>query len=210
MIAPTLVRTGSPSRLPLNEIARLGSSEAALDLSKVVGRGIRIEAARMLIVRIGELQSLIGLRGESVVAVYLCAQGDMRGTVLLLLSVDGGRALVDMMRNLPPGSTASLGTIERSALGEVGKLTSGFVYRSLSNAAGLEARLSPPAVMVTRESTLLEATLVEPLDPTEDVLAMDVVFADDRRQVKAIIALVPEAPPLTALLEVLERNWQSR
>ena len=49
-----------------------------------------------------------------------------------------------------------------------------------------------------------------PPDLAEKVLAIDVVYADDRRQVRAGIALVPEAPPLTALLEVLERQWQSR
>lgn len=194
----------------LRAVAESCAAGAAEDISRVLGRRIRIDASRVSILGVGQVPVLLGRPEETAVVVYLSTSGGVQGCMMVLFPVVEARALVDMMRNQKPASTEALDTLERSALGEVAKLTGLVLSKALAEGEQVQVRLSPPAVMVVPGSDILDVPLPEPIRSFQQALVVDILFSDDQRQVKAVLVVVPEMPSLTAILEVLQRRWQNR
>ena len=193
----------------LREVADRGTSNAAAGLSEMVGRKITIRTPDVLVLSFADVQKLLGEPEDTVVGVYLAVSGEVEGHILLLLSPADAKGLVDMVMDLPQGTTTALGALERSALGEVGNLTGSFFLNALADLTRLGSHPSPPAVMVDMGAAVLDVPLTALARSCDEALVMNTVFSDDQRQIQAFFLVMPDLPSLKAILEVMESRWQS-
>ncbi len=194
----------------LRDVAARGTTNAAAGLSEMVGRNIRIQTPDVFLVRLGEVAGLLGGPEDTVVGVYLAICGDVRGHILLMFSPREAEGLVDMVMDQAPGTTTSLGTMERSALGEVGNLTGTFFLNALAEVTRLNIQPSPPAVMVDMGTAVLDVPLAALATSADESLVIKTVFLDDQRRIEAAFLVMPDMPSLQAILEVLEKRWRIR
>ncbi|MCL4370471.1 MAG: chemotaxis protein CheC [Chloroflexi bacterium] len=194
----------------LRDVAARGTTNAAAGLSEMVGRNIRIQTPDVFLVRLGEVAGLLGGPEDTVVGVYLAICGDVRGHILLMFSPREAEGLVDMVMDQAPGTTTSLGTMERSALGEVGNLTGTFFLNALAEVTRLNMQPSPPAVMVDMGTAVLDVPLAALATSADESLVIKTVFLDDQRRIEAAFLVMPDMPSLQAILEVLEKRWRIR
>lgn len=194
----------------LRDVAARGTTNAAAGLSEMVGRNIRIQTPDISMLRLGAVSTLLGGPEEMVVGVYLAICGDVKGHILLMLSPAEAQGLVDMVMDLPRGTTSSLGPMERSALGEVGNLTGSFFLNALAGVTHLGMQPSPPAVIMDMGTAVLDVPLAALAQSADEVLVINTLFMDDQRQIKAIFLVMPDMPSLKAILEVLGKRWQRR
>ncbi|MGE5620290.1 MAG: chemotaxis protein CheC [Sphingomonadaceae bacterium] len=192
----------------LRDVAARGITNAAAGLSEMVGRNIRIQAPDVFMVRLGAVSSLLRGPEELVVGVYLAMCGEVTGHILLLFSPQEAQGLVDMLMDQPPGTTVSLGAMERSALGEVGNLTGTFFLNALAEMTRLNVQPSPPAVMVDMGQAVLDVPLAALARSAEESLVIKTLFMDDQRTIEAAFLVMPDMPSLEAILEVLGKRWR--
>jgi chemotaxis protein CheC len=103
--------------------------------------------------------------------------------------------------DLPPGTTEQLGTLERSALGELGNLCGSFFLNSVAKIAGASFRPSPPAVMVDMVGAILDIVVATAGGLSEHVLLMQANFMDGSRSVDADFWVIPDLKTLQSLIK---------
>ncbi|MEN6435896.1 MAG: chemotaxis protein CheC, partial [Anaerolineaceae bacterium] len=138
------------------QYASEGIRNAAKGFSTMLGENLIVREPSFRQVSIGEIPKLLGGPETEAVGIYLRAEGDVSGQIMLVIPLERALQLVDMLLDLAPGTTTGLGTLERSALGEIGNLTASYFLNSLSQMSGFSARPSPPAVMVDMVGAIMD------------------------------------------------------
>jgi chemotaxis protein CheC len=210
MIVSSGLTMGESQWKALREVAARGATNAAAGLSNMLGRNIAIRASDVTLQPIDSVPSILGGPDEMVVGVYLAMCGDVKGHILLLFSPSEALGLVDMLMDMPRGSTKTLGAMERSALGEVGNLTGTFFMNALADMTHFSIQPSPPAVMVDMGTAVLDAPLILLAQSADEALVINTMFVDDQRQIEAAFLVMPDLPSLKAILEVLEKRWRNK
>lgn len=190
----------------LGRVIEQAVANAAAGLSEMVGRSIDMRALEVSIMNVDQVPRLLSGPEDIAVGIYLAVGGDVNGHILLLLSPPDAKHLVDMLMDVPDGTTVFLGAMERSALGEVGNLTGSFFLNALAEITSLGAQPSPPAVMVDMGTAILDIPLVALAESSDDVLLISTAFAENERHVDAAFLVMPDVRSLRAILDSLGKK----
>lgn len=173
-------------------VAEKGIPTAAQSLSTMLGRPVRVEVPRITKVPITQVSEQIGGAEQLVVAVYLLALGDITGHILLILPHAGALRLVDMLLEQPEGTTTQLTPLEESALGEVGNVSASMLLNAIASVLGIEARPSPPAVIVDMAGAILDIVVGSVGQTQDEMILMETSFQGPDREVCVSLWLVPD------------------
>lgn len=184
----------------LEEIAQEGIQRSAAALSQMVSREIRIEASAVKLLPISSVIQEVSHPEEEVAAVYLLIEGSSGGCILLFFPSANARRLIDLLLDLPEGSTTELGELERSALGEAANVIGSAFLNRLAALMELPCRPSPPAVAIDMAGAILDVVLVEAAQYGDDVLMLETVFVASEQQVKGFFWVIPTPQLLQTVL----------
>lgn len=185
----------------LRILATEGIRSAAAGLSSMVGTPITVSEPRIQLVPLAQIPMLVGGPEQEAVGIYLQAHGGVVGQIMLVIPYHKALELVDLLMEQPAGTTTELGTLERSALAEVGNLTGSFFLNSLSKRLGMEVLPSPPAVMVDMVGAILDIVAAVSGGVGEHVLLMQGAFMRDGREVEVNFWVIPDPKALAAFAE---------
>ncbi len=189
----------------LHELLRIMAAEgirnAAAGLSGMVGAEITVTDPHIRLVPMTDIPTLLGGPEEEAVGIYLQAQGDVQGQIMLIMPCDKALELVDMLMEQPLGTTQQLGALERSALAEVGNMTASFFLNAVAKRLHLDIRPSPPAVMVDMVAAILDIVAAISGGVSEHVLLMQGAFMRDGREVEVNFWVLPDPGALAAFAE---------
>ena len=189
----------------LHELLRIMAAEgirnAAAGLSGMVGAEITVTDPHIRLVPMADIPTLLGGPEEEAVGIYLQAQGDLQGQIMLIMPCDKALELVDMLMEQPRGTTQQLGSLERSALAEVGNMTASFFLNAVAKRLHLDIRPSPPAVMVDMVAAILDIVAAISGGVSEHVLLMQGAFMRDGREVEVNFWVLPDPGTLSAYAE---------
>jgi chemotaxis protein CheC len=160
----------------LGIIAREGAQNAAKGFSGMVGCNLTVQNPSVNLVPLNQIPEMLGGPENEAVGIYLRAEGDLAGQIMLVLPCEKAYKLVDLMMGLEPGTTDHLGSIERSALAEVGNITGSFFLNSVAALTGVNSRPSPPAVMVDMIGAILDIIIATGGGLSEHVLMLRASF----------------------------------
>lgn len=182
---------GPLSRLVLQVSA--GMENAARGLSGMLGRTITTGTSQAKVVRFSELYKDIGHPETGMVGIYLLMEGDLSGQAILILTVESALDMVDLLMEDPPGTSTSLGDLERSALGEVGNLTVAYFLNAMSSLTGRDLRPSPPAVMADMLGAILNVLATTAGMTGDELLIIETVIQDPKdKLVEARFWVIPD------------------
>ena len=100
--------------------------------------------------------------------------------------------LVDLLIGEPEGTTQQLGSYERSALAVVGNLCGAFFLNAVASLVGMEARSTPPAVMVDMVAAILDVIIATAAGVGEHVLMLSTTFMQAGREAEASFWVIPD------------------
>jgi chemotaxis protein CheC len=187
----------------LKIIADEGIQNAAHGFSGMIGRKIEVSNPALRLVPLLTIPEIVGGPEDDAVGIYLRFEGDMVGQIMMIMPYQKTLEMVDLLMDLPQGQTQHLGTLERSALGELGNLCGTFFLNSLAKLAGASFRPSPPAVMVDMVGAILDVVVATAGGISEHVLLMQANFMDGPRSVEANFWVIPD---MTALQNLMLQN----
>ncbi|MCX6059025.1 MAG: chemotaxis protein CheC [Chloroflexi bacterium] len=187
----------------LKTIASEGITNAARGFSGMVGRKIEVSNPALKLVPLFSIAKMVGGPEDDAVGIYLRFEGDMVGQIMMIMPYHKALELVDLLMDLPEGTTQHMGSMERSALGELGNLSGSFFLNSLANLVGANIMPSPPAVMVDMVGAILDIVVATAGGISEQVLLMQANFMDGARSVEANFWVIPD---LNALKDLLKKN----
>ena len=190
----------------LQSIAKEGLSSAANGLSSMVGTTLIVKDPCVKIVNVKDIPMALGGPENEAVGIYLKAEGKISGHFMLVIPYVKALEIVDMLMEVPSGSTQSLGSIERSALAEVGNITSSFFLNAVAAMTGVSARPTPPAVMVDMIGAILDIIIAATGEINENVLTFQTAFNYADRSIDADFWVIPDPSTLDAFFNERSNN----
>ncbi|HEX2995334.1 MAG TPA: chemotaxis protein CheC [Anaerolineales bacterium] len=185
----------------LQKIAAEGIHNAANGFSGMIGRKIQFSKPVAKLVPVLTIPKIVGKGDDDAVGIYLRFQGDLAGQIMMIVSYQKALELADLLMEVPAGTTQHLGSLERSALGELGNLCGSFFLNSVAKVVTADFRPSPPAVMVDMVGAILDVVVVTTGGISEHALMMQTNFMDGSRIVEADFWVIPDMNSLNDLIE---------
>jgi chemotaxis protein CheC len=111
---------------------------------------------------------------------------------MLALPYPKALELADLLLDQPAGTTTQLGQMERSALAEVGNLTTAYFLNKVDALTGLGARPTPPAVMVDMIGAIIDIIISTTGGVSENVLMLHASLVRENREAQADFWLIPD------------------
>ena len=111
---------------------------------------------------------------------------------MLIFPYERALKLVDLLIGEPEGTTQLLGSYERSALAEVGNLCGAFFLNAVASLVGMEARPTPPALMVDMVAAILDVIIATAAGVGEHVLMLSTTFMQAGREAEASFWVIPD------------------
>ncbi len=173
-------------------MANEGVHNAAKGISDMVGESLSVDRPLVKRVPIKEIPGLLGGPEAEAVGIYLRVEGQIGGQMMLVVPYVKALELVDLMMSVPVGTTQSMGSIERSALAELGNLTGSFFLNAVAATTGLDARPSPPAVMVDMIGAIIDIILATSDNLSETVLMLQAKFMRNGREAEVDFWIIPD------------------
>lgn len=183
--------TNKRLKLLLDIMTDAGVRNAARGISSMVGENLTVSDPQVQLVPLAEIPQLIGGPENEAVGIYLQAESKLAGQIMMVIPYEKALELVDLMMGVPNGTTQNLGSMERSALAELGNITASFFLNAVAEATGIEARPSPPAVMVDMIGAILNILLATWDGVSENVLMIQTTFIRGNRDSEASFWVIP-------------------
>ena len=183
----------------LEIIAKEGVTNAARGLGIMMGGDLTVTQPEVHIEKWARVPDLLGGPENEAVGIYLRTEGDLNTQIMLIMPWLQALELVDLLMDVPIGTTQTLGRLERSALAEVGNLTGTFFLNSVAALTGLSARPTPPAVMVDMVGAILDIIIATIGGIGEHVLLLQTIFVYKDRQVETNFWVIPDTATLEAI-----------
>jgi chemotaxis protein CheC len=184
----------------LQKIATEGLSSAASGLSSMVGTTLSVADPCVKMMKVTDIPLSLGGPENEAVGIYLKAEGDVAGHFMLVFPYEKSLEMVDMLMELPKGTTQQLGSLERSALAEVGNLTASFFLNAVASITGISSRPTPPAVMVDMIGAILDIIVATTGGISEYVLTFQASFSYAEQSVKADFWVIPDPAAFDSII----------
>lgn len=184
----------------MKAIASEGIKNAAQGFTSMVGRKIEVSDPIARLVPLLTLPKIVNGPEDDSVGIYLRFEGDLVGQIILIVPFQKALELVDLMMTSPVGTTQTLGSLEKSALGELGNLCGSFFLNAMAKIVNASFRPTPPAVMVDMVGAILDIVVASSDDAGEDVLLMKAKFTDGPRSVDVDFWVIPDMNELHSLM----------
>lgn len=186
-------------QISINLMASEGIYNAAKGMSGMIGQTITVNQPHVELVPLIDIPCLVGGLENEAVGIYLRSEGSISGQILMVIPYAKALELVDLLMEVPQGTTQQLGTLERSALAELGNLTGSFFLNAVDEKLGLSARPSPPAVIVDMIGAILDILLTTAEELSESVLMVKATFVRGDREAQADFWMIPDRKTLKTL-----------
>lgn len=183
----------------LSMIIQAGFENAADGLQRMIGVDIALGSPSVKSVPINEIAHVVGGPEMDAVGIYLRLEGELEGQVMLIFPYEKALELVDLMFEQEPGTAQTLGSMERSALAEIGNLTGTFFVNAMDEILGLGGRPSPPAVMVDMLGSILDVILATMGAFGQKVLMFTTCFYVGERTTSSDFWIIPDPETLQKL-----------
>lgn len=177
------------------------TTNAMGSLGQMVGQDIKVGSFTLRQIPVKDISNLMGGPSTMSVGIYLTVSGSADGHIMLMYEPRMATQFVDMMMEMPAGTTTNLGEMEQSALGEMGNVVGSAFLNALADSANLRLLPSCPTVVMDMSGALLDVIAADVLLEREDAFVAETTFSAPDREISGMFFVVPSQDLLTVLLE---------
>lgn len=184
---------------PWAALVSLGTDNAMRGLSEMIGQDIEITSFGLRRVPVAEVSNIMGGPEVTSIGIYLTVSGSADGHLMLMYDPGIAFAFVDLLMGQPIGTTAELGEMEESALGEMGNIIGAFFLNAIADATGLQLWPSPPSVMADMAGALLDVVTADILLTQDETYVAESTFKVAGEEISGLFFVMPSEELLEAL-----------
>jgi len=194
------------------EIGNIGSSSAAVALSKIVEKKISLSLPLVKILQFNEVTQVVGGEETQVIGIMQPMQGDLTGHILFLLGVqpahDLAMLLLSRMLNVsgPPKESGVFDEMEMSALLEIGNIMISSYLSAISSMTGLKITTAIPQIAMDMAAAIMSILAIEFGKVGDHVLYISSEVTQNNIKIGGDFFLVPDMKSLSTLLNALGVN----
>ena len=178
----------------LRELANIGSGNASIALSSLLGRNVDISVPNAFVLPIADAVSSIGDPESEVVGVVLGVVGDMPAAVLLLFTPTDAELVCGLL-----GVEAD-NEIGASALMEIGNIVGTSYINALAEMTGMALEPTPPGAATDMLGAIVETVLAPSAAAADVALLLDSELVVEGEDCSVSFLLVPEQGGIDQLL----------
>lgn len=191
----------------LREIGNIGAGNATTAMAKLVNKKVLMEVPSVEVVTINEIVELIGGPEETIVAAFFRIEGEITGTVYLVLSLEQAEGLV---KEILTDKTASLIDNDKpdemaiSVISEAANIIVGSYISALSDLSAIKMTTTIPYLSIDMAAATLVSALLELADISEHAIVIDTKINDaHNHNAKGHVILIPDPPSVPVFLNKL-------
>ncbi len=181
----------------IQEVANIGTGNAATALSQMIGSPIDIAVPNAEFVPLHEAAERIGPVESRVFAVLTGLVGDVPASVLLVFPLEAAQALCGML------GTDADSEMGQSALQEIGNILTASYANAIAGMTGLSIEPEPPAVAVDMLGALVDSVLAMSVVSTDAVLFLQTALKIELAECDFGFLWVPAEGSVAVLLTAL-------
>lgn len=196
----------------LCELANIGLSRAATQLSALLDDQIVITVPEVLVVELDQVAQALRLdENTSVTAVWQKLSGDLTGTAMLMFPSDDSRALVHSLVGpaMEGIGDVDLRTFEHEAMAEIGNIIIASAMAGIADMLGEEVRMSLPNYVETALFSVMEQRSREVEGHHMQVIIMFTRLRATRREIEGRMVLLMTLPSAKDLFAKLNKLLNS-
>lgn len=180
----------------LIKIAKEGILQASRGFAGMLGKELVVKESSVKLVKLLDITKMLGGPEDETVAIYLKTEGSIAGQMMLAIPFDKALDLVDMIMGVPAGTTTVLGSMEKSALQELGNITGTYFLNYVADNTGSSVRPSPPAVIVDMCGAIIDVVIATAGLENEEVLMFEADFIQGELAIEIQFWIIPDQKTL--------------
>ena len=189
----------------LKEVGNVGAGHAATALSQLLKRKIMISVPQVKILKLQEVENLLGDSNTLVAGIIMNVLGDVTAKILLLLTRESALSLADMLLQNPAGTTKVLSEVGNSAIKETGNILAGAYMNALNEFLGLLLLPSVPSLVFDISGAILNSLSEGFEGMSTHILSIETQFSEaNDKVIKGYLLLVPDIPSVKVLLSAIK------
>jgi chemotaxis protein CheC len=200
------LRALDPSQLDLmREVANIGAGHAATALSQMTNRTIMIDVPEVSVIKLEEVDRIIGEPGEVVAAVMMKVLGDVTGrTVQIFPGPSAVKLTAMLLGGAEPEFPGGFNDLHQSTLKEIGNIIVGAYLNALSDFMGMLLIMSVPSIAIDMAAAVMTTSYLNFGDTKDFVFCVNTVMLMGDEHMRAHFLLIPD----DASLEVIMRSMK--
>ncbi len=189
-----------------NLISNMGAATAAESLSRILNKRIDLSIPEVKITPVEKIPEFIGNLNDPYMGVLLGIEGEITGTLLLVLREEIGFDLINMLYGETGSNTNELSEDGVSALKELTNILGSSIINVYAEKANLIVKPNVPIFVHDYLQSVMDSILVMQNMAHEYAIVMETAFYFEDDQVMGNLMILPEAESLKVLVDRMRTN----
>ena len=185
----------------LKELGNIGAGNATTALAQMLQCKVDMKVPQVRLLDFSEIGEVMGGEEQIMAGIYLAIEGDITGSIMLMLEQNSAKGLVSKLMGMPP-SDEGFSEMDVSAMKEIGNIITGAYLNSLSSLTGLKIIPSIPDLSVDMLNAILSVPAIEFGIMGDKMLLIQTSFTDDV-EISGYFILLPDLESYTKMLKAL-------
>ena len=187
----------------LREVGSIGSGNAATSLSSVINKRIELCVPEVRILENNAMIKKLGGAEKIIAGILVKVSGEIDGMILYMQSIDFINVVLESVLSRTIQNYDELTEMETSALIEIGNIMISSYINAIADMAGLQIKLSPPAISINMLGAVLSVPMVEYGHETDKTMLIDGNIICDCKVINGNLIMFPSVKSLDKILRKL-------
>ena len=189
-----------------NLVSNMGAANAAESLSKILGKRIDLSIPEVKLTPVEKIPQFLGNLDEPYMGVMLGIEGEINGTLLLILQEDTGFDLIDMLYGTQAKAEKKLSEDGISALKELTNIIGSSILNVYAEKSKLVVKPNVPTFVHDYLQSVMDSVLVLHNLQDDYAIVMETAFYFEDDKVMGNLLILPETDSLKTLVHGVRSN----
>jgi chemotaxis protein CheC len=185
----------------LQEMSMVGMDHAAIALSQLMKREIRLKVPRVMTMDVACLSEFLGGNHQMVIGVYLQILGDARGNIMMIFTREDAINMLGLLLSRDKGRGTLMTELEVSALKEVGNILASAYLNALGDRFKMTLIPSVPLLTMDMAGAVVDYVLNELGEGGEVSVLIDTEFSEGDNSFSGHFFLLPAFSSFDVMLD---------
>jgi chemotaxis protein CheC len=185
----------------LQEMSMVGMDHAAIALSQLMKREIRLKVPRVMTMDVARLSEFLGGGQQMVIGVYLQILGDARGNIMMIFTREDAINMLGLLLSRDKARGTLMTELEISALKEVGNILASAYLNALGDRFKMTLIPSVPLLTMDMAGAVVDYVLNELGEGGDVSVLIDTEFSEGDNSFRGHFFLLPAFSSFDVMLD---------